>query len=121
MKDFVINLLILNILEKFPKLKKCTCGRKRIKQLKIRHRCTSPKQKLEVLKFKEFAKAYRPEETPRLLFIYVRWKSRRDGLSEFNSQTRIETFTPFGEITNVVPRAPILRWIPPRSWFFIGK
>jgi len=87
----------------FPKLNPCTCGRKRNHQHKSRlHEQPSLKDQLVDLKYKELAQTYRPDETPRLLSINVRWKTRRDGVSEFNRQTLIETFTPFGEITNVV-------------------
>jgi len=87
----------------FPTLNPCICGRKRNHQHKSRRQeQPSLKDQLCDLKYKELAQAYRPDETPRLLSINVRWKTRRDGVSEFNRQTLIETFTPFGEITNVV-------------------
>ena len=93
----------LLLIDTFQKLNPCTCGRKRNHQNKSRrHEQPSLRDQLVDLKYKEFAQTYRPDETPRLLSINVRWKTRRDGVSEFNRQTLIETFTPFGEITNVV-------------------
>ena len=89
--------------KKFPKLNPCTCGRKRT------HHDNSPRRQRPLLKeepvdwkFKELAKTFRPEETPRLLSVYVRWKTGRDGVMEYDQQKLIETFTTFGEITNVV-------------------
>ena len=54
------------------------------------------------LKYKNVSGLYQAEETPRLFSVYVRWKTYRDGTSEYDFRTLRDTFQTFGEIANIV-------------------
>jgi len=73
------------------KWKPCTCGRKK-----------TAKDDLSNLKDKHVSGSYQAEETPRLFSVYVRWKTYRDGTSEYDFRTLRDTFQTFGEIVNIV-------------------
>lgn len=74
----------------------CTCGRQKNKPK------LSPNQELANLKLNEIAQTFRPEETPRLFSVYVRWKTYRNGTTDYDYRTLIDSFSTFGEITNIV-------------------
>ena len=81
-----------------PKWKPCTCGNKKNRNL-------SATDKLTDLKLRKIAQALHPEETPRLLTVYVRWKTYRDGSVEYDYETLWKTFLNFGTVLNIIMKS----------------
>ena len=48
------------------------------------------------------AKLFRPEETPPMFSIYVRWKNRRNGTIEYSYDSLFEVFQNFGDVSTIV-------------------
>jgi len=73
-----------------PREKPCTC--KKTKSMK----------NLDKVLKKCIAKEFRAEESPPLFSIYVRWKNRRNGTSEYDQETLREVFEYFGTVAKII-------------------
>ena len=71
-------------------------------------RCSKQKQKkttfdrLEDIKQTRFVKQLRPEDTPPMLSVQVRWKNNRNGTSDYGYDALWEVFSNFGDIDKLL-------------------
>lgn len=59
-------------------------------------------EQLDDIKLKNIARSFRAEETPHMFSIYVRWKTGRDGVSDYDYNSLVDTFQTFGALSNIV-------------------